>query len=403
MKRFLILFLTFAFIMTAAGCGGGAPQDGAKNDGTAAEETPLVSDGKTAIYDGNGAGIGALDSRANCTAADGGIFYSVFDVKEFQFTGSAEYRFFDKESKKDILLGTVANQGYEALFARTEHGGVIYTLVIEGDPMSDSPVPLVLLAFDPEAGTMKKHTVAEDGFPYTSMAAANGRLLIMNHETKGTRRDVIYEYDPETEAVREALTFSPDTDSLRGVCSSKDGFYILRLKINRGAENVLFLDKYSGNYEKISELSLTETLVGAASGVHGMTGRGDALNELGMNVSGFEVVDERYLFYENFGLLRVIADLQSGDALFANDDNYSMSAGGGVPYFYRMDFDSENVPEPDIQGISGGKLVKHGFKPDAAHKLIREVSHSPAGTWLVKTSDIFSAQNSSFALHLWTE
>ena len=374
-------------------------------DGTTAptDAPPAASEDKMTVVGKDGARLGEIDRRANCTAVDGGIFYSIFAPEEYRFTANAEYRFFNRESGQDIHLGTLEDQGYEAFFTRTEYNGKIYTLAVVGNPISDASVPLVLLAFDPVAGTMKQYTVSESGFPYASMAVSDGRLLIMNHEMTEPKRDKIYAFDPAAETVEEVLSFASDADSLRGVCSAENGFFLLRLRINNGGENEMFLDRYDDHYAKTSETSVNEALIGAMAELPGNGNRQDALNELGMNVAGFAVKDGRYLFYENFGTVRLIVDLETGEAVFAGDDTYSLSVGSGDPFFYRIDFDPENVEEPDITGLVGGKPVKLDFKPTDSHKLSIEVSHSAGGTWLIKTADIYSAQDGTFLLHLWTD
>ena len=250
---------------------------------------------------------------------------------------------------------------------------------------------------------MKKYTVSENRFPYASMTVSDGKLIIMDHEMSEPKCDKIYEFDPETETVREILTFSSDTDSLRAVSSANDGFFLLRLKINDGVENEMFLDRYDKYNKKVSETSVNETLVKAIGKINGMTGRQDALNELGTHVGGFSVVDGRFMIYENFSVTRLIVDLQSGEAILAEDDIYSVSTGGGERYVYRMDFDPDNVEEPEIIGMIGGKPEKLQFKPSGALRLIRAVSHSPGGTWLVTVSDVFAAQKGAYALYLWTD
>lgn len=400
-KRLIAAVLILVFVIFAAGCAG-TNSPGA--DTSAAQETVRTEpESKMPVFDKDGNRLGEIDGRANGTAVDGGIFYSVPNFREYSLTADTEYRFFDAESKKDISFGTVKDQGYEAAFTRTEYNGKIYTLAVEGDPTSDKPVPLVLLSFDRKAGTMKKHTVSDNGFPYASMAESNGKLIIMSHEMSDPKSDKIYEFDPESETLREIMKFSPDADSLRGVCSADNGFYLLRLKIDGGGENELFLDLYNNEHRIVSKTSVSETLIKAIAGIHGMTGRQDALNELGQSVSGFEVEDGRYLIYENFGVTRLIVDLQSGEAVLAEDDLFSVSAGSGKAVVYRMDFDPDVTDGPYIVGITDGRLEKLSFEPSDTHKYIRTVSHSASGTWLVMTSDGFSAQNSTFALRLWSE
>ncbi len=399
LKKLIAVFLILSLAFTVASCGGNEPDA----DTTIPEPTQPAPENVMDILDKDGAKIGEIDARASCTAMDGGIFYSVFELQDSQKTGNAYYRFYNTNSKQDVYLGTLEGQGYEAYFTRTELDGIVYTLAVVGAADSDAPIKLVLLALDPGAGTMKTHVVSENGFPYASMAVSNGKLLIMNHEMTQPRTDKVYAFDPANETITEALSFSSATDSLRGVSAAKDGFYLLRLKINNGGENEMFLDRYDNGFGKVSEQSVNEALVKATMEVHGIMSRQDALNELGMYLAGFSVEDGRYLFYENFGLTRVILDLQTGDAVLVKEDLYSLTVGSGAPYLYRMDYDPENVPEPEITGVVGAKLVQLDFKPAEPYKLIKDVSHSASGTWLVRASDGGSVMNSTSVLYVWTE
>ena len=404
LKRLFAFVLIFALVAAPAialtGCGGKEPA--VPGDSTAPADINInVPDNYIPVVGRDGALLGAIDSRASCSAADAGIFYSVFELENYNTTANAEYRFFRAETCEDILLGTLDGQGYEAVYSRTELNGRIYTLAVKGTPGGDS-VPLLLLAFDPALKTMKTFTVSENGFPYADMAAVNGKLLIMNHETNGMKYDKLYEFDPASETVREVLSFTAATDSLRGVCSAENGFYLLRLKVGAGG-NEMFVDLYDNAFNKTAERSVNETLVNAIMTIPGMLGRQDALNEIGMNISHFSVTCGRYMFYENFGLSRVIVDLETGETLLAKEDLYSVSTGSGSPIVYRMDFDSEGVNASEITGLENGRLVNFEFKPVDSHKLVRNVSRSNGGTWVVVTSDDPRSFAWTLVVHLWVE
>lgn len=404
LKRILALILLAVFALAAAGCAANngpeaapseAPTEAPEDNGP---QTPMEN--PMAILDESGNKLGEIDGRANLTAVDGGIFYSVFTMKEFAYTGTAEYHYFDLAEKKDVYLGRLEDQGYEAAFARTELDGVIYALAVTGDPVGDASVPLLLLAFDTANKTMKIHTVSEDGFPYAAMTALGGKLLIMNHETSGEKTDSIYEFDPATEEMKQALSFDASVDSLRSVCAAENGFYLLRLKLNIGGENDMYLDLYDENYGKVSERPVGDLLLSAITDIPSILGRPDAINELGMNVSRFYVADGRYLTYENFGLSRVTVDLETEETVFAKDDNYSFSTGSGAPVLFRLDFDPENVAEPEMIGLEGGKPVRYPFTPDEAHRLVQLVSVSADGTRAILTSDNYPVINASGAVHI---
>lgn len=394
-KKTLIHIMLLALVMTAAGC--------SNAEKPADDSTPVtpVPQNKMTVVDRNGDLLGEINGRAECSACNAGIFYSVFELGENQYTATAEYRFFSKNDNTDVLLGQFEEQGYEAYFTRTELNGCIYTLAIKG-PVSADSSPLMLLAFDPGQKTMKIFTVSESGFPYADMAAVNGKMLIMNHEMSGKKEEKIYEFDPADETLKEVLSFSSEKDSLRGICAADSGFYLLRLKIN-GGENEMFVDHYGNDYGKTSEQSVNEAMINAIMPIPGMSGRQDVLNEMGMYVLNFSVVDGRYMFYENFSVSRIIIDLQSQEALLSKEDFYSVSSGNGRPVVYRIDWNNEDIKDPEIIGLENGQLVNHTFKPIDSHRLVRSISRSASGTWVAVTSDDYRAFCWTQAVHLWTE
>ena len=355
------------------------------------------------VLDRDGNRLGEIDGRAACTAADAGILYSVFAPAEYQLTATAEYRFFRAADRKDLLLGRLENQGYEAAYARTELDGTVYTLAVTGNPMDGTPDPLWLLALDPAAETMTQYRVSEDGFPYAAMAAVDGKLLILNHETLGDRSDKLLECDPGSGTLRELLSFPDDgTGSLRSVCAAEGGFYLLRLRLEGGSPAELLLDRYDGEGRKLTERSLNEALIPAAQAVPGLTEEADVLNEFGMMVSGFSLQEDRYLYYENFGVLRAVLDLERGEALLSKDDLWSLSRGSGSPAVYRLDFD-EDGDGPEILVLQGGECKEFPFKPGDEHNLLRALSHAPGGTWLLQLSDSAKTYAGSQVLYLWQE
>ena len=410
-RKMIALILLAVFLVTAASCAKNSRTDAETNTDTNTAETNAPGEidrqksleNPIVITDRSGARLGEIDNRAGVTAVDDGIFYSVFTLRQNAYTGTAEYRFFRLKDNTDVFLGELEDQGYEAGFARTQLNGIVYTLAVRGNPAGDAAVPLLLLAFDTANQTMKTYTVSEYGFPYAAMTAANGKLLIMNHETTAAKEDKLYEFDPGTEEIKEVLSFSSAADSLRSVCAADKGFYLLRLKLNNGGENEMYVDRYDEEYVKSSELPINDMLVGAIAGVHGIRSRQDALNEIGMNVSRFVLIDGRYMVYENFGLVRLAIDLQTGETVIAQDDNYAVSTGNGVPVIYRIGFDAESAAQPEIDCIVNGKPEELSFTPDDAHRLIQTVSVSGGGVWAVLTADAFPVQAGTGVICVWSE
>ena len=355
------------------------------------------------VLDKEGKRLGAIDANSSCSAVDGGIFYSTLAIAEYAPTGTAYYHFFRAADGKDILLGSLENWGYEAAFARTELGSVIYTLALEGNAFDDQQDTLWLLACDPAAETMTKYAVSSDGFAYAAMAAVNGKLLIMNHELNTAKCDKVYEFDPAAGAVREVLSFPDDgRSSLRSLAAAEDGFYLLRLAISGGMPEELFLDRYDSAYELKDSLSLNSLIVPVAKELPGFEGEADVLSEFGMSVGGFAVQDGKYLFYENFGRIRVIIDLQTGEALFADEDLWNMVHGGGEPGFYEIAFAPYGAGEgPKIVYLKGGKLESLPFSPADSRFFLQSASRAADGTWLMRLADSAPAAMGEELLYLW--
>ena len=395
----ILLSVVLAAAMTA-GCGAAgkesSPAETPKNETASAEETenPGTAPGGDVkpeklmeIVDGDGRRLGEIDANSACSAADGGVFYSVVEMKEYALTGTARYHFFRAEDGKDISLGTVEDQAYETYYARTELDGILYTLVTVGDAFDDKPDPLLLLAFDLSAGTMTKYEVSKYGFPYAAMAAAGGKLLIMNHEMSSPKCDKVYEFDPSAKTVREILS-SPDDgkSSLRSIAAAEDGFYLLRLGLAGGMPEELFLDRHDSTGKQLESVSLNGPVITAMKDMPGFEGEDDVLTEFGMYAGGFAVQDGRYLFYENFGRVRVIVDLVTGEALFAEEDLWTMTDNGREPAFFEAAFAPYGAGEgPKIVVLRDGKLQDISFRPDDGF-FLQSASRSADGTWLFRTA-----------------
>lgn len=414
-KIFSILLALTLLLCLAAGCGADktAPSSAVpatstqtRPDDTAAippETEPAI---RNDILDQSGNLLGRIDARAAASAADEGIFYSIFAPGENETTAAAQYRFFRASDGKDIHLGTLEDQGYEAAYTRTEMNGIVYTLALTGNPFDSEPDSLWLLAFDPVRETMDKFLVSDDASPYGVLSAANGTVLIMVHEMKAPKHDRVFAFDPASGALQEVLSFlstGDECESLRSLYTDGEHLYLLRLIVKNGGGDTLYLDTYDSSYNKLSELSLQELVF--SEEYPGILTPDDEKLELSMLVSRFAVRDGRYLWYENFGVTRALLDLETGRNLFAKDDNYSLSIGGGVPVFYFFDL-GQAEPGQDVQGLyelQNGAVEKISLTPPDARGMIQGVSLSPSGTRLVKFSSAAPRDSRVDALVLWSE
>ncbi|MBO4686951.1 MAG: hypothetical protein J5636_00370 [Clostridiales bacterium] len=417
MRKIISILLAFTFIICmSSGCkskkedtsSSKNPQASEKdasedpNSGTPESEPPYYSE----ILAKDGNLLGRIDGRASASAADEGVFYSIFVPAEYQATATAQYHLFRESDGKDILLGTLEEQGYETIYSRVEMDGIVYTLALTGNPNDEEPDSLWLLSFDLKNEKMEKVLVSENASPYAAMTAANGKVLILVHEFGSPKCDKVLEFDSSSGTLQEILSFPSDgenTESLRGVYTDAEHLYLLRLTVKSGNPDELYLDTYDTAYTKTSERSLRELIF--SEEYHGVASPYDEKAEIGMIVSGFAVWEDRYLYYENFAVTRALLDLQTGKNLFAADDNYSLSRGSGMPFFYYFDL-GQAEPDQDVQGIyelKNGAVEKKTLTPPDTRTMIRSISVSPNETWLVTYSDSAPRDAGTDALVIWRE
>ncbi len=395
-----VIYLLAALLLFAAGC------DKSQTTSDTESTAPISTQPKHPVdlLAEDGSRAAAPDARCLCTVTEKGVLYDEFDQGGAP-TSTAIYHWIDTSAREDVPLMTLEDQGYEAVYTRTELGGAVYTLALTGNPTDDAPDTLWLLCIDGPGRTAEKYRITDNGFPYCSMAAMEDRLLIVSHEMTHPASDKVYVFDPADKTVRKLLSFPAGddvTDTLRAVCADEDGFALLRLHLEGGSSE-LYLDRYDRSGQNRSELALNEQMIAAAMNVHGVLSRREALDEFGMMVSGFRLEEGRYLYYENFGRLRLIVDLETGLPLFTGDDLYAMSVGSGRPAFYFLDFfmpGGDELHTPGIYVLREGEMTRLPFTPAEERSMIRHISHAADGTWLIRVTD---GNEENDAWHLWKE
>ncbi len=389
-RRFLsVVTFILALVLVLQAFSGCVEFPGGNDPGTATRDPESLSS-PMMILDNDGNTVTSIPADASCTLFDEGIFYRLwYEDGDGSGTGTAEYRLV-KNDGKDVLLGKRTGEGYEASYARLSSSGIIYTTAVDGDPYDFAPDRLVLLAFDASKGSMNSYTVTENGYPYTALAAAGGKVLIMNHEMGDIGEDTIYEFDPGTKAVKKILSFDTSEESLRSLCTTDDGFALLRLKI--GGKNELFVDFYANDYTKKSEKSLSGLIASAASEI--LTPE-DAANEASLLVFGFKILDGRYMFYENAGIIRLILDLETDTVLKAMNDLYCLSGGDGKPLFYKLEFDLSETQAGlfDVVTVSDGKPGSGFIGFSVSGRMLRHISVSRNGSRLIRVIDVSGTQS----------
>ena len=100
MKKTLIFILSLTLFISAAGCSVSIKEG---SEASPQDDSETI-DSYCVIADKNGKQLGKIDSRAVGTAADEGVFYSIYYLKENEHTAKASYGFFYSEFYDDYLF-----------------------------------------------------------------------------------------------------------------------------------------------------------------------------------------------------------------------------------------------------------------------------------------------------------
>ena len=226
------------------------------------------------VVDKDGKHIGQIPFNSGMTLTNNGIFYttsisgttSLDTIAVGLNEGEKDvvvYHLYDIQTDESYDFGSIPDQDYEAGYCRTELDGKLYTLITTGNVMDREPDPLLLAEFDLTEHTISQYRISDNGFPYTAMAEANGKLLILNHDQTDVLNDKLYLFDPESKQTEQVMQFELNGntgDTIRSMYSDGKNIYILRLHFE-GENNVtMFLDTYDLDLKKLSERDISSML-----------------------------------------------------------------------------------------------------------------------------------------------
>ena len=352
----------------------------------------------TDIVDRDGRYIGQIPFNTGITLTNSGIFYTTVisgsaspDAVTVGMNEGAKdkviYHLYDTKTCESYTFGSITDQDYEAGYCRTELDGKLYTLITTGNALDKDPDPLLLVEFDLQAHTINQYTISENGFPYTAMAEVNGKLLILNHDQTDVLNDKLYLFDTESKQTEQVMQFELNGntfDTIRSMYSDGKNIYILRLHFE-GENNVtMFLDTYGLDLKKQSEKDISSMLKESA-------GKNlvpeDVANEMKQMVSRFMVLDEKYVYYENFSSTRFLGNIDDGSIFSETEgagDMFLASSGSGTPFFYCIFGGAKN--ENSIYELKGGALEKTVFKADDDRYYMTAASRSPDGKTIIQVA-----------------
>lgn len=347
------------------------------------------------IVDKDGNHIGHIPFNSGMTLTNNGIFYTT------SIPGAASsdtiavglnegekdvvvYHLYDIKNNKSYNLGSITDQDYEAGYCRTELDGKLYSLVTTGNVMDKEPDPLLLAEFDLTEHTINQYRISDNGFPYTAMSEVNGKLLILNHDQTDVLNDKLYLFDPESKQTKQVLQFELNGnmgDTIRTMNSDGKNIYILRLHFEGDNNVAMFLDIYDPDFNKLSEKDISAMLRESA-------GKNlvpeDVTNEMKQMVSSFMVLDEKYVYYENFSTTRFLGNIEDGKLFSETEgagDMFLASSGSGKPFFYCIFGGAKN--ENSIYEWRNGSIEKTIFKADDDRYYITAASRNPDGKTLI--------------------
>ncbi len=417
MKRYFSLFLCALLCIGITGCSKGSgstevqtyeksgvtestieTSENSKNISDEYSDKKETDKNMTDIVDRDGRHIGQIPFNTGITLTNSGIFYTTVisgaaspDTVTVGMNEGAKdkviYHLYDTKTCESYTFGSITDQDYEAGYCRTELDGKLYTLITTGNALDKDPDPLLLVEFDLQAHTINQYTISENGFPYAAMAEVNGKLLILNHDQTDVLNDKLYLFDTESKQTEQVMQFKLNGntfDTIRSMYSDGKNIYILRLHFE-GENNVtMFLDTYGLDLKKQSEKDISSMLKESA-------GKNlvpeDVANEIKQMVSRFMVLDEKYVYYENFSSTRFLGNIDDGSIFSETEgagDMFLASSGSGTPFFYCIFGGAKN--ENSIYKLKGGALEKTVFKADDDRYYMTAASRSPDGKTLIQVA-----------------
>ena len=415
MKRYFSLFLCALLCIGITGCSKGSgstevqtyeksgvtestieTSENSKNISDEFSDTKETDKNMTDIVDRDGRHIGQIPFNTGITLTNSGIFYTTVisgaaspDTVTVGMNEGAKdkviYHLYDTKTCESYTFGSITDQDYEAGYCRTELDGKLYTLITTGNALDKDPDPLLLVEFDLQAHTINQYTISENGFPYTSMTSVNDKLLILNHDQTDVLDDKLYLFDTKSKQAKQVMQSELNGhfgDTIRSMHSDGKNIYILRLHFE-GENNVtMFLDTFDLDLKKLSEKDISAMMRESAgkSLVHE-----DVANEMKQMVSRFMVLDEKYVYYENFSETRFLGNIEDSKIFGETEgagDMFLASSGSGVPFFYCIFGGANN--ENSIYELKNGTLEKTVFKADDDRYYITAASRSSDGKTLLQ-------------------
>lgn len=293
-----------------------APQDTSTMTGVL---IPLEDKNITTVRYGNREYTIDTTYLTNFTTTEYGILYNTArDPEDNAYT--MDYYLMDPQTGTSEKLGSVEHVGRELNDKAAVIENKVYIPVYMADPFVLGK-PTVLLEIDVEKKTLTQHTITESGFMYGSIEAFNNKLVLNLTDASEPQKDRIFEYDPATAEVREVMSVllsrQGSSKAYRGLYNDNGTLCVLTARYEDDRAQQLVIERYDADYKLVGEWDITDITKAFLSRYP--YDPEDVEGEFRQFMYRFEIVDGRYLYFENASTTRYIADLGTDpDAYFAN-------------------------------------------------------------------------------------
>ena len=360
MKKLFALLLVVGVLFSLCACkisnkaddSGNVPTsvDDEGNDGVVAADEDFLP-----VYDENGNIRTLVISSGQLTMTDYGVVGTrkTNDVVDYCLSNP-----FSDEFEMQETIFTMEKQSYEASYSRVEHDGFLYTLACVGNASTDKYINLYLIKLDLKNRCGEKYLVSTNGWYYSSVCCVEGKIYVFFHDQRDDcLYDRIMQFDPVTKEFNDVKMFELSNslvgESVRYVFSCGHFLGVLRLKFNGENDVKTYVTLYNKIFLESADYDVTD-VVKAAAGKY--LSPSDINNEIIQNVAKVALIDDDYLYYENFSATKCLVSISYGNSL-AQGSLFTASSGSGRPFFTNV-FDGTTLFE-----LKEGALVSSTFTP----------------------------------------
>lgn len=301
MKNIRIIFCVIIAVALLCGC------SGVRNENSEYEKMgeKYFKNTEISIYDKANAKIGEIEHYGTVVKTNDSIIYMKVSDHTAECIVEMEYYRYVISTRENIKLGTVKKWAYQAgdtVFI----GDHLYVILTTGDVLDANARTLRLYDIDLKQNRMTEVFSEQGAFPYASMSATGGKLLLTDIVENAT---LLKEYDPASKKIETIKKIDFDDhagvgEAVRQITADENtiSLLILKAQVQEHGEkkHELRIDVY--DYDMNFQRSIDVSSISSNP------------NELSQGVAQFEFSDN-YIYYENFSTTRFLGKINSDGKL----------------------------------------------------------------------------------------